>query len=517
MGNPVRQAAAALVVAAAFSVVVQATEGPAEVVTAAASRGDMPPLPDGLWAGDEKVRSLLAPNHNTSSAARYESMSGGQITLRPSPHQNPERLLLQAPSILGDAGRRDFVLGQALFNKLWTSSPASTLASDGVGPLYNARACASCHVNNGRSPVVSAAGAVATGLALRMHNDEHSVGAPVYGGQLQTVAVPGFLAEGAPKISTTQKRVRFADGYEVVLQQPHFSVGSLAYGDLDDATRLSPRVAPSLAGLGLLEAIDDAAILVREDPDDRDGDGISGRAVRTVGDDGNPAIGRFGHKATHPTLVLQNADALSTDMGLSTHLFPDSLGDCTAEQTICAKLPDGSQTSLGSHEITTDMLHLITQLTRYLGVPQRRNVDDADVLAGKTLFTEAGCVDCHVPRHVTSREASDDLLAYQLIWPYTDLLVHDMGEELSNGIASSHDGVAPDAAVSSREWRTAPLWGIGLTGHSTGRQGLLHDGRARTAMEAILWHGGEGRASRDRVLQFDARERAELQSFLASL
>ena len=258
-------------------------------------------------------------------------------------------------------------------------------------------------------------------------------GDPAYGVQLQTSAVPGVAAEGRVRIETAPLVRTFADGTEVTLRAPTYHVDDLAYGELDPATVLSPRLAPAMIGLGLLESIDEAAILARADPDDADGDGLSGRANREPLPDGGSALGRFGHKAGKSSLIRQNAHALHDDMGLSTFLKPDPDGDCTDAQPVCETLANGVQAHLGEHEVPDELLELVTFYSANLAVPARADVDDPDVLAGKALFAQAGCVGCHVPRHVTSRDAAQPEHRFQLIWPYTDLLLHDMGDELADG------------------------------------------------------------------------------------
>jgi CxxC motif-containing protein (DUF1111 family) len=271
---------------------------------------------------------------------------------------------------------------------------------------------------------------------------------------------------------------------------------------------ISPRVTPQMIGLGLLEAIPAADILAHADPDDADGDGISGRPNIVISDQfGVPMLGRFGLKAGKPSIREQSAAAFSGDMGLATVLHPEGWGDCTEAQGVCRAAPDGA--SAEAPEVGAEALDLVTFYARNLGVPARRDPGDPQVLAGKAAFYGAGCPACHVPKFVTGRLADQPAQSFQLIWPYTDLLLHDMGPGLADN--------RPEARATGREWRTAPLWGIGLTEQVAGTARFLHDGRARSLLEAVLWHGGEAQAARDAVAAMAAPDRAALIRFLESL
>jgi CxxC motif-containing protein (DUF1111 family) len=271
----------------------------------------------------------------------------------------------------------------------------------------------------------------------------------------------------------------------------------------------SPRVAPQMIGLGLLEAIPAADILAGADPEDADGNGISGRANvvwSRVYD--QPMLGRFGLKAGMPTVMEQSAGAFAGDIGISSPLFPEPAGDCTAAQVVCQEGPHGDGDDR-EFEIDQAGLDLVSFYSRNLGVPARRDVGDAEVLRGKELFYNAGCIACHTPSFVTHRLEAQDEQSFQLIWPYSDLLLHDMGPGLADG--------RPEARADGQEWRTPPLWGVGLTERVSGHSYFLHDGRARSLLEAVLWHGGEGEAARERVVEMDPAERAALITFLESL
>ena len=225
--------------------------------------------------------------------------------------------------------------------------------------------------------------------------------------------------------------------------------------------------------------------------------------------DARPYPGRFGWKAQSGSVREQSAEAFAGDIGISSPDIAAPHGDCTDAQPACLAMPDGVQDDLGRGEATAQVMDLVTFYAENLAVPARRDVDDPGVLRGKALFHRAGCPACHTPKFVTRRDAANPAHAFQLIWPHSDFLLHDMGPGLADG---QRVGVA-----GGTEWRTQPLWGIGLTAAVSGRTRFLHDGRARNLEEAILWHGGEAQAARDRYAGLDAADRAALIRFLESL
>ncbi|MFK7854198.1 MAG: di-heme oxidoredictase family protein [Granulosicoccus sp.] len=464
-------------------------------------------VPAAIWPEVQRVRDVLKPGEDFAQAEPFELMQGGAGTQRLAVDRNAYS---HETSTLDFEGLQNFKLGNALFNKFWIASPSSTLASDGLGPFYNARACQSCHIKDGRGQLPQH-GEKTTSLVLQLKNKvgDQWQGDPMYGNQLQTSAVPGVAAEGWVKIEETSRTVNFSDGTKHELQDPIYTLDELAYGDMDPNTRISPRIAPAMIGLGLLEAIQSEHILAYADPSDADGDGISGRANWQVLTDGSRVLGRFGHKAAMSSVREQNVHALLTDMGLSTAALTNPQGDCTDAQRVCATLAHGDQSQLGLGEAPVKVVDLITFYAANLAVPARRNVDDPEVLLGKSLFYSSRCTACHIPKHVTARDAHQEEHAFQLIWPYTDLLLHDMGEMLADN--------AGEGSAEGREWRTSPLWGIGLAKRVNPNTSFLHDGRAKTLLDAVLWHGGEAKASRDKVVAMTARQRNALIRFLESL
>ena len=333
---------------------------------------------------------------------------------------------------------------------------------------------------------------------------------PTYGGQLQNFSIQGVPAEGEMTIAYRETAITLADGQVVGLRAPSYGVSGVHYGPLHPETMLSPRVAPPVIGMGLLEAIAEADILAGADPEDRDGDGISGRANIVWSDElGRPILGRFGWKAGNPTVSQQAAAAFRGDVGISTPLYPPPHGDCTVAQEVCQDAPHGGASAEHTVEASAALVDLLNFYTRNLGVPARRDIGDPQVLEGKRLFYDANCTGCHTPKFVTRRDSIGEEQSFQLIWPYTDLLLHDMGEGLADG--------RPEGEANGREWRTPPLWGIGLTETVSGHTFFLHDGRARSLLEAILWHGGEAEAAKERVVAMTGEERAALLAFLQSL
>jgi len=438
-----------------------------------------------------------------------EALSAGSATVM----QFDQNAFSMPAANLAPIRRLDFSVGNSFFRNPWVIAPASTTARDGLGPLINTNACQSCHIKDGRGRPADTERANAVSMLVRLSipaGTEHAevvrqrgiAPEPTYGGQLQDMAIPGVVPEGKVRLSYDTRTERFSDGFEVELREPKLTITELGYGPMHPQTQFSVRVAPAMIGLGLLEAIPESALLANADPDDSNDDGISGRPNRVFDQTTREtAMGRFGWKAGQPNLNQQNADAFFNDMGLTTRLLTGS--SCTARQQACRAMPDG-----GELEVSDNILAQVLFYTRNLGVPARRDVDAPQVLAGKTLFHRAGCQSCHVPTFTTG-DAAEPELANQLIRPYTDLLLHDMGEGLADG--------RPEFEASGSEWRTPPLWGIGMTETVSDHTQFLHDGRARNLLEAILWHGGEAEKAKQTVLGFDSDERSALLTFLESL
>ncbi|WP_296250476.1 di-heme oxidoredictase family protein [Pseudomonas sp. UBA4194] len=419
---------------------------------------------------------------------------------------------------LSPVRRLDFSVGNSFFRSPWVIAPSTTTARDGLGPLFNTNACQNCHIKDGRGhpPETDAVNAVSMLVRLSLPDSEPYaqvierlgvVPEPVYGVQLQDMAIPGVVPEGKVRVSYEPVPVRFKDGTVVELRKPQLQISQLGYGALHPQTQFSARVAPPMIGLGLLEAIPEQAILDNAKAQAQSSGPIKGRPNQVWDDaQGKTVLGRFGWKAGQPNLNQQNVHAFSGDMGLTTSLRPAD--DCTPSQTDCLQAPNGNGLG-GEPEVSDNILRLVLFYTRNLGVPARRDVDSPQVLAGKNLFYQAGCQGCHVPQYVTSSQAAEPEQRNQTIRPYTDLLLHDMGPGLADQRSEFKAG--------GQDWRTPPLWGIGLNETVSGHTQYLHDGRARNLLEAVLWHGGEAQAAQQQVLQFNAEQRAALLAFLNAL
>ncbi len=468
----------------------------------------------------DRVAAVTAPPTDLGTPEFFEDRTGGSATHFDTYTTTPFSL----PSANMPADRDlDFRIGNGFFEKLWVASPSSTTASDGLGPLYNARGCKSCHIRDGRGHPPETPQDTGVSMVLRLSVPDTAsplkpgvlatlpnAPDPVYGLQLQDKSIAGVPAEGRIDVTWTDRPVTLGDGTVMRLRAPTYTIQNPGYGPLHPDLQISPRIAPQMIGLGLLEAIPEADILALADPDDIDGDGISGRPNRVWSlEYGQWMLGRFGLKAGQPTLAQQSADAFANDIGISTPPHPDHWGDCTAAQSLCRAAPHGGTGNDELLEIPALGLDLVTFYTRNLAVPARRDLQTPETLRGKRLFHDSGCAACHRPKFVTHRLDGQPEQSFQLIWPYTDMLLHDMGAELADN--------RPEADANGREWRTPPLWGIGMTKAVSGHTMFLHDGRARSLSEAILWHGGEAAGSQESFRTMSADDRAALIAFLNAL
>jgi len=406
-----------------------------------------------------------------------------------------------------------FWTGFSLFRDPWVIAPSSTKDRDGLGPLFNTRSCVSCHDAGSRGKLPEAGEVIPQALVIRLGStDENNKSVdPVYGGQIQPRAINVFhktkenraKAEAWLNIQINHIAGTFADGTAYSLTKPDYELTRMAHGDLASHIALSPRHAPNVFGMGLLDAIKKEDLLAQEDPN---GDGISGVYNRVPNQlTGETEIGRFGFKAKHPNLHQQVAAAFRDDIGITSELFPEE--SCTQVQADCTEVA-----KLGGHdgvEIPDKLLNLVTTFSQLLAVQPARNLNTKTKLAGRELFYQLDCQGCHTPSYTTDPNYPVESLANQTIWPYTDLALHDMGPELADGVY--------EFEAKGTEWRTPPLWGIGLQQEYTGQQRYLHDGRARTIEEAILWHGGEAKASQQQYIKLSRTQRQQLLSFLRSI
>lgn len=405
-----------------------------------------------------------------------------------------------APNLSGS--KLDFHLdGDFQFETVFVTAPAPV--NSGVGPIFNNSSCIGCHPKDGRAPFPDDINSL-SGFFLRASMPgfgENSAPIPVpgFGEQIQNQAIFGYEPEGKFHVSYTPIVETFADGTQVTLQKPTYSLID-TYISFPAGAQLSPRLASPVFGLGLLEAIPEYYILANEDINDTDGDGISGKANYVFDHRSNSVqLGRFGWKANTASIMEQCAGAYVHDMGVTNPLFPFETGYGQS---------NGSDGLGDDPEISQALLDEITFYCQTLGVPAPRNLDDEGVKRGAALFEQLQCAKCHIPKMVSGDFPVAEV-ANQTFYPYTDMLLHDMGE----GLADNRS----DFLANEREWRTRPLWGIGLTQVVNGHTDFLHDGRAKNITEAILWHGGEAEASKEEFKNLSASEREDLLKFINSL
>ena len=425
--------------------------------------------------------------------------------------------------------------------------------SDGLGPVFNNSSCNACHQNDGRgTPPRTGKLTQNESVLLALSTEDGSACTPTLANQYcRPTAVPGFGRQMFHRgvldartdstftgladvyVSYVTSTLAYADGSSVTLRRPVYELrnpydnpGEVVSSGTAPVSRLlqpdvrsSPRIGMPIFGLGLVEAIREADILALADPDDRNGDGISGRANRVfdpakaqAGDPNPVSLGRFGWKANNASTFDQGAAALVNDMGITNRLFAqESVAGTPLHDAYVARHPDDTgMDASGAPEASDEFLDAVIFYVQSLHVPGRRNIADSSVRRGAALFESVGCTGCHAPRFVTGPHPQGFTeFSNQTIYPFGDFLLHDMGDDLADGRS--------DFLANGREWRTRPLWGLGLTKTVNNLANFLHDGRARTVEEAVLWHGGEALASRDRFRALGAADRAAMLSFLNSL
>ena len=441
---------------------------------------------------DEDIYVPVIPDVN------QRTLTGGETTVfvsnffsfsNPAPNLNASNLELH-------------LAGDGQFEQAFVTAPAPI--NSGSGPQFNHVSCEGCHPTDGRSPFPEDDINGFSGFFLRTSiPGTDSCGGPNpvpgFGTQLQNHANVGVEPEVQFGISYQDIPVTFADGTVVTLRKPTYFIES-SYIPFPSNAMLSPRIGPPVFGLGLLEAITEQDILVKEDITDVDGDGISGKANYVCNPEtGSLELGRFGWKANTPSVMVQNAGASNDDMGVTNPLFPieSSFGQTNGDNL--SDDPEISQSTLDKLNI-----YLLT-----LGVPAARELDDEEVARGFYLFESAKCTACHTPKHITGNYPDIPAISNQTIYPYTDMLLHDMGEGLADG--------RPDFLADGNEWKTRPLWGIGLTEAVNNHTNFLHDGRARNLEEAILWHGGEAEDSKNYYTNLNERDRNALLAFVNAI
>ncbi len=396
-----------------------------------------------------------------------------------------------------------FILGKSFFRTPWVEAPSATTARDGLGPLFSANTCISCHPKNAKGSVYNSRGDIARSLVTRLsinnnQNRDPKLGftpEPIYGAQLSINAVHDVPYEGKPTRSYIDKTLLLSRDRKVVLHKPIYGVIDLQYGALSKDVIISQRVAPALIGLGLLEQISDAQLLANEDIDDKNGDGISGKANRVYSPERSKIeIGRFNWKANASTVKHQVAMAMSNDMGLTSPLYPNE--NCTHSQKECLNSPKGKDI----FDVPMKRLDAVSFYLKNLKVPQSQETQEYKM--GLKIFKQLACASCHIPTFT--------LDSGRKIHPFSDLLLHDMGKDLADGRA--------EFQASANEFRTPPLWGISINKQVLReRVNFLHDGRARTIEEAILWHEGEAKQSKDNFTRLSPQEQKVLIDFLEKL
>lgn len=474
-------------------------------------------------------------SNSAKKIPKYESaeaLSGGATSVSPRPFPSLEKPANNLPLDL----KPMFHAGKALARQPWVKAPTVTSARDGLGPIYNARTCMACHIKGGKGRIsnspeslISEALSMSALIRVSIPGKNQTTGVvphPYYGDQIQTQSISlahqlrhshsdntleqnlehNVAPEAFAKISWSEVPFSYPDGSKIVLRKPTIKLNNLAYGPMGKDTQLSLRVAPSIHGMGLIELISQSDIDALSDENDRDSNGISGR-VNQVWDTqlNQTRPGRFGLKSNKPTLTMTVAAAFANDLGISNPLFPKQ--PCTELQASCHEQINGNDKN--GVELSSKLLEMVINFNRNLAPLKRHNTTAKNNLAGRDLFYKIECSACHNPSFVTSKSEQNSHLGNQKIWPYSDFLLHDMGAELSDN--------RPDFLALGSEWRTPPLWGIGVMKAVSGSSSLLHDGRANTVEEAILWHGGEAIKTTQRFIHLPKEQRLQLIQFVNSL
>ncbi len=440
-----------------------------------------------ISCGKENIKDNEDSEEFPGGATTYTSIFSGSFE-QPSTNMNAAEIARHAA---GDAG----------FERIFVTSPAPV--NQGVGPIFNHVSCVSCHPKNGKS-VQPTSGLDLKGLLFRVsipRADESQGPMPVpgLGGQFQQRAILGTTSEGSAQISFSETTHTFSDGTPYALRKPTYTLTSTT-ATIPANMMVSPRIAQQVIGLGLLEAISETDIIAQQDINDVNGDGISGKANRVF----NPVnnlfeLGRFGWKANNASLLEQTAGAIHQDIGITSYIFP--------QESASGQVQDDGLTD--DPEIDSQSLVNLAFYVQSLAVPKRRFFNDANTNNGKKIFFNIGCNNCHTQKYITGNSSPFTFLNNQTIYPYTDMLLHDMGNDLADG--------RPDFLANGNEWRTPPLWGIGLSELVNGHTSLLHDGRARNILEAIMWHGGEAESQINKVSKLSKKDREDLVKFVSSL
>jgi CxxC motif-containing protein (DUF1111 family) len=451
---------------------------------------------------------LLTSVRNVLSETESDGCFWNTLTKQCTPD---DQIFAEPVAGIDEAGLIRFEEGRRQFKANWSIPPLSD-GEWGLGPTFHARSCAGCHVNFGRGKTIDDAGKPSFQQLLRLSMpgaDKYGdpLPHPAYGSQLQVFSVFGdslvnpVVGEAELRIDWETLRTTLADGTEVELRRPQHRITKLAFGPLGDKTLTSLRNTPVVYGMGYLDAVPEADILAIAAR--QKSLGLNGRP-NYVKDDatGKIMLGRFGWKANQPTLRQQVAAAHIGDMGITSTLYQEQ--NCPKVQVQCQQ---AHQT--GKHELSDQAWEAVTFFLAGVDNPKRPRPDDNKTIQGEKLFNTSGCNGCHLSEMKTGRFPLLTALEHKTFKPYTDLLLHDMGEDLADN--------RPDFKASGRDWRTAPLWGLSLSRRVNGSMDLLHDGRARSVLEAILWHGGEAKKARDKFAGMNKEEREAVIAFVNSI
>ena len=459
------------------------------------------------------LATCIQTGHSNEQQKQGLNDSGGILS---SPISGELSFTLPYQGLSKKLGKR-FIKGHEQFDEIWVLAPAPGVW--GLGPTFNEANCLGCHPNNSRAQPAKEGAEIEKGNVIkfgyRNTNGDVIPSHPWYGDQLQNRAAENRVPiEGNAIVTYETINFEYPDATVVTLKKPIITLKNLNFGDLDESTLVSMRVAPQVIGLGLLEWVPDEDLL--EIAERQKEEGLSGRPNYVIDlETERVVIGRFGWKAAQPNLKQQTAVAFHSDIGATTFFFPEK--NCPEVQIDCKELPSAAKCGgqggcTGNNfrpEVLPSRLKNITTYLQTLNIPKRRITDSEEVLAGEALFHESGCASCHASTLITGQNAILKELTNMAFHPYTDLLLHDMGEQLSDH--------RPEGSANGQEWRTPPLWGIGLMNEISGGLALLHDGRATTIEEAILWHGGEALSSRQKFADLIKPERDRVIKFINSL
>ncbi|NOU50104.1 hypothetical protein HG263_06065 [Pseudoalteromonas sp. JBTF-M23] len=457
-----------------------------------------------------EFNSVQSPRAAIPVFSELELLPGGQATAS----RMVKRTFIHPAGNIPTIEQLDFWDGFSFFRDPWVASPAITSDRDGLGPLFNARSCKACHNDGGRGRLNRSGELASSALLFRLLKSDGVGVDKHYGGQLQPNAIrlshhkltKPVIGEGKVRVEYQILNGTYPDGSAYSLRKPIYHLEQLGYGKLEINTVLSARYAPAIYGMGLIDAISEQDLLSQQDLEDLNGDGIKTQYNMVINaQTGQRQIGRFGFKGLHATLEQQVAGAFVNDIGITNLIFPEEV--CTDVQLMCRKA--ASVDPQGTLDIPKKLHDLTVYMNKTLAVPKARDLTSERAQQGRTLFYQLRCNSCHTPTYKTRSDYPIAALQGQQIYPYSDFALHDMGAELAD------QGI--ENLASGNQWRTPPLWGVGLQKRVQGFEAYLHDGRARTLEEAILWHGGEALQIKQHFMTLSAKQRSAVIYFLKQI